>query len=153
MGAIFVNLFDRFNPCFGGNQKSNKESVKRFGKIHKRFQSLFWWKSEIKYKLTGAINFVIWSFNPCFGGNQKSNSNFSNFELVCFWFQSLFWWKSEIKLSFIGSAGPNIWGFNPCFGGNQKSNSSLVETTGCRIWVSILVLVEIRNQIKRFFIQ
>ena len=37
-----------FNPCFGGNQKSN---------VH----------------MGNEENKMITSFNPCFGGNQKSN--------------------------------------------------------------------------------
>ena len=36
-----------FNPCFGGNQKSNSPGYIR-NLNSGMFQSLFWWKSEIK---------------------------------------------------------------------------------------------------------
>ena len=88
-----------FNPCFGGNQKSNSIFWKTITETYK-FQSLFWWKSEIK-------------------------STARSFAGQLYEFQSLFWWKSEIKSSSMRSIMLSGISFNPCFGGNQKSNCQL----------------------------
>ena len=67
------------------------------------------------------------SFNPCFGGNQKSNFLTAENEDGHIEFQSLFWWKSEIK---------SITSLN---------DNQIIQG------VSILVLVEIRNQISNYW--
>ena len=69
---------------------------------------------------------IILRFNPCFGGNQKSNLA-----------------RALILVDVE-------FGFNPCFGGNQKSNKEKEKRGKDCEKVSILVLVEIRNQILIF---
>ena len=121
---------------------------------HFRFQSLFWWKSEIKYSwLLAARSWSFRSFNPCFGGNQKSNGYRPDpQEMEKIQFQSLFWWKSEIKWKERPVVALRWVSFNPCFGGNQKSNFPLLCNLHQPVFiVSILVLVEIRNQISLRF--
>ena len=72
----------------------------------------------------------LWNcFNPCFGGNQKSNKNIKN---ICYLTNNR---------------------FNPCFGGNQKSNPDVFYDEIYRAGVSILVLVEIRNQMQTILFQ
>ena len=163
-----------FNPCFGGNQKSNameqwspaepfpvsilvlveirNQILLAAGSpvmIFSQFQSLFWWKSEIKWIQTGSsrdgkdtvsILVLVEIRNQMereTGGCVKMSE-----------FQSLFWWKSEIKFSSpLQSSSACVHCFNPCFGGNQKSNIAQIYRSSKHILVSILVLVEIRNQI------
>ena len=121
--SFLTFAWQSFNPCFGGNQKSNH--IMNFCIfLNSQFQSLFWWKSEIKSILAPLKLSINRCFNPCFGGNQKSNK-ISSKPTSCRLrkFQSLFWWKSEIKLvQARNGAGRRIICFNPCFGGNQKSN-------------------------------
>ena len=161
-----------FNPCFGGNQKSNKVVVKAtllldagfnpcFGGNQKSNQTpeyqndsdnnvsilvLVEIRNQInaKYPLSPRAT----SFNPCFGGNQKSNCSNSRSPQKRSMFQSLFWWKSEIKSLFSNFIFPSFCSFQSLFWWKSeiKSRESYQVMQGRK--VSILVLVEIRNQIR-----
>ena len=147
-----IELTDQcFNPCFGGNQKSNQNyqqpklcqvvvsilvlveirnqipTKTNLKTLTPKFQSLFWWKSEIKSQYLSTNKKPWLRFNPCFGGNQKSNRFVNTDGPVFTEFQSLFWWKSEIK--------------------SNKNKSKNLDSQ-----VSILVLVEIRNQIENCYL-
>ena len=111
-----------FNPCFGGNQKSNRTATESGLSLTASFNPCFGGNQKSNVIIYPVPVRYTLCFNPCFGGNQKSNSAGLP-RLPCdLAFQSLFWWKSEIKL---------IWR-------NERR---------CPNRVSILVLVEIRNQI------
>ena len=140
--------------------------------IYPEFQSLFWWKSEIKFKATLLLDAVKDSFNPCFGGNQKSNSQEApqqfgagSFQSLFWWkseikftkkcgevellhtFQSLFWWKSEIKFLESTKSFPDTSRFQSLFWWKSEIKSCFPSPANYPPIVSILVLVEIRNQI------
>ena len=112
------------------------------------FQSLFWWKSEIKFWVSPVLYTISSCFNPCFGGNQKSNLPTKRYWLMARFVSILV--LVEIRNQIEGGV-PNV------IFATYVSILVLVEIRNQIIrlsrffpwiaWVSILVLVEIRNQI------
>ena len=142
-----------FNPCFGGNQKSNLLGYQQEGDITiLSFNPCFGGNQKSNKKNQHFRIDTSICFNPCFGGNQKSN-DYSRVESSCYFrmFQSLFWWKSEIKSATMTSIKSRTL-VSILVLVEIRNQMAMIEANGEEITkVSILVLVEIRNQIDRPF--
>ena len=139
-----------FNPCFGGSHNSNLEPYA--GDVNGEdvsilvlvevtiqtnredlesieallFQSLFWWKSQFKHKMTSFYNNLRFQFQSLFWWKSQFKHMVDDpATTTTILFQSLFWWKSQFKLLKIILNTKLQLRFNPCFGGSHNSNGAI----------------------------